>query len=403
MTPVSLTLRSFDAYPAQGRDLARRYLSVLRSMPLAVLPGFLEQVRTFDWRFPQEQSSLTEQLEWLENGSVDQRRRILLPFTSIVVPPDLIASDWVNDPQGFTQALTAYLWQSRQIDSYRAAAVDLFRILPVSPAASQTTLVVAIIGRDASGSSYPLFTRIRKDGMYVRNVSAGGAHDALFALLAVRAQAAQVPYAHWYVDGGDAWPVAETVRESITHFTYPQLSSINNAVLKAMDQAVRQGTGPEVLESRLNHLSPAELGAAQTTRDPRLQHLYVSLLTAGSGTQIYSTSFVQSAAIEILRRARPLTLYFRFAPRRRQVSINDILESRSISPLEDPEGSLVDADMAAYYAYLELRKAPGGEHASFLVWVEGRQDVFIVGPNVARDTESNSPLSMEQVISFALG
>jgi hypothetical protein len=165
---------------------------------------------------------------------------------------------------------------------------------------------------------------------------------------------------------------------------------------------VQQGTGPEVLESRLSHLDPAALNAAQTTADPRLQHLYVSLLTVGAGTQIYSTSFVQAAAIEVLRRARPATLYFRFAPRRRQASINDMFEARSVSPLEDPEGSLVDADMAAFYAYLELAKLPGGERASFIAWVEGRGEALVIGPHVTKDVESTTPISMRDLISFAL-
>jgi hypothetical protein len=245
--------------------------------------------------------------------------------------------------------------------------------------------------------------RIRKHGLYVRNVSTENARDALLRVLTTRAQAEPEPYAHWYIDGGDAWALSGDACESITHFTYPQLTPINNAVLKAMDEAVRQGTGPEVLESRLSHLSPAALGAKQTSPDPRLQHLFASLLTVGSGTQIYSTSFVQAAAVEILRRARPSTLYFRFAPRRKQASINDMVDARTVSLEEDPAGSLVDADMAAYYAYLELAKQPGGERASFVVWVEGRNDAFVIGPNVTRDTESTTPLSMQQLISLALG
>lgn len=403
MTPASLTVSSFDAYPPQGKDLARQYLTVLRGMPLAVLPSFLEQVRTFDWRFPYEQASLTGQLEWLKKANADQLGRLLQPFASVTLSAPLAAWDWVNDPQGFTQALSEHLWQSRQIDGYRVAAVELFRALPAPSAPAQPSLVVAIIGRDAPVTSYPLFLRIRKSGMVLRNLATADAQETLLALLAERAQAAPVPYAHWYIDGGDAWPVNGPVSESMIHFTYPQLTPINNAVLKAMDEAVRQGTGPEVLENRLSHLSPAQLGATETTADLRLQHLFVSLLTAGSGTQLYSTSFVQAAAFEVLHRARPSTLYFRFAPRRRQVSINDLIESRAVSPLLDPEGSLVDADMAAYYAYLELQKAPGGGHASFMVWVEGRNEAFIAGPNVAQGVESNTPLSMKQALSLVLG
>ena len=42
--------------------------------------------------------------------------------------------------------------------------------------------------------------------------------------------------------------------------------------------------------------------------DQVMQRFDVSLLTEGSGTQIFSTSFAQWAAREALRRAQPLTL-----------------------------------------------------------------------------------------------
>ncbi len=207
MTPASLTPGSFAAYPPAGREFARRHLGVLRSIPLAVLPGFLEQIRSYDWSFPNEQTALTRQLEWLENANADERGQLFLPFAAITLPSDLTASDWVNDPQEFTQGHSAHLWQSRQIDGYRAAAVELFRAMPTPAAPSQPALVVAIIGRDAPVSSYPLFTHLRRQGLYARNVSTEDARDALLGVLVSRAQAAPEPYAHWYVDGGDAWPL----------------------------------------------------------------------------------------------------------------------------------------------------------------------------------------------------
>jgi hypothetical protein len=370
-------------------------------MPLAVLPGFLVQIQNFDWQFPKEQDALKRQLDWLDRASPADRERLFAPFRDVRLSVELESYDGVRDPQGFIDALSAYLWQSRQIDGYRAAAVALFSAFPASPAPTQAALVVAVIGRDAPASSYPLFAHLREHGLYARHISIDGAKEALLAELEKRASAAPAPYAHWYVDGGDAWTLDPSLSDSITRFTYPQLAPINDAVLLEMNKAVEQGTGPEVLQSRLEHLEPSQLGAAEVTTNPRLQRLYTSLLTTGSGTQIYSTSFLQAAAIEILRRAQPSTLYFRFAPRRRQASINDLIQARSVSPEMDPEGSLVDADMAAYYAYLQLAKLPGGERASFIAWVEDRGDALVIGPGVTRGVESTTPLAMQQLVSLA--
>ena len=75
----------------------------------------------------------------------------------------------------------------------------------------------------------------------------------------------------------------------------------------------------------------------------------LKLLTEGSGTQIFSTSFTQWAARESLRRAQPLTLLVRFAPRQRQKPMNEMLFAKAESVELDPVGSLVDGDMGAYY------------------------------------------------------
>src|SRR5206468_695715 len=78
-----------------------------------------------------------------------------------------------------------------------------------------------------------------------------------------------------------------------------------------------------------------------------LDRFQVKLLTEGSGTQIFSTTFAQWTAREALRRAQPLTLLVRFAPRQRQKPMNEMLSaSREVADL-DPLGSLIDADMGA--------------------------------------------------------
>ena len=70
-------------------------------------------------------------------------------------------------------------------------------------------------------------------------------------------------------------------------------------------------------------------------------------LTEGSGTQVFSTSFVPWTAREALRRAQPLTLLVRFAPRQRQKPMNELLSANPNQLELDVSGSLMDADMGA--------------------------------------------------------
>jgi hypothetical protein len=159
--------------------------------------------------------------------------------------------------------------------------------------------------------------------------------------------------------------------------------------------------GPETLRSMMAGWRPADLGM-KSTGDPVLDRFQVKLLTEGSGTQIFSTSFTQWAARELLRRAEPTTLLVRFAPRQRLKPMNELLNPGGERPELDPLGSLVDADMGAYYNWLNQQRLPGADKSSFLAWFEGHNSAVVIGSTVPRGTESNAPTDMKQLLSWIL-
>ena len=158
--------------------------------------------------------------------------------------------------------------------------------------------------------------------------------------------------------------------------------------------------GPETLRTVLAQMRPADLGLGRAG-DEVLDRFQVKLLTEGSGTQIFSTSFAQWAARETLRRAQPLTLLVRFAPRQRQKPMNELLSGTRVNAELDPVGSLVDGDMGSYYTYLNQQRLTGAEKSSFLVWFEGHDKAMAIGPAMPRGTESSSPTDLKQLLSWA--
>jgi hypothetical protein len=129
----------------------------------------------------------------------------------------------------------------------------------------------------------------------------------------------------------------------------------------------------------------------------------VKLLTEGSGTQIFSTTFAQWTAREVLRRAQPHTLLVRFAPRQRQRPMNELLAGTGSNIEVDPTGSLVDADMAAYYQWINQQRLPGSEKSSFLVWFEVHSQALAIAPSLPRGAESSSALNLGELLSLAAG
>jgi hypothetical protein len=147
---------------------------------------------------------------------------------------------------------------------------------------------------------------------------------------------------------------------------------------------------------------PADLGVEQAV-DPVLDRFRLKLLTEGSGTQIFSTTFAQWTAREVLRRAQPLTLLVRFAPRQRQRPMNELLSGlQGITELDLP-GSLIDADMGAYYHWMNQQRLPGSEESSFLVWFEGHNQALAIAPTLPRGVESASAINLASLLSLAAG
>jgi hypothetical protein len=98
--------------------------------------------------------------------------------------------------------------------------------------------------------------------------------------------------------------------------------------------------------------------------------------------------------------AHPLTLLVRFAPRQRQKPMNELLSANSNQQEMDVVGSLMDADMGAYYNWLNQQRLPGAEKSSFLVWFEGHNSALAISPSIPRQTESESEADMTKILSW---
>jgi hypothetical protein len=155
--------------------------------------------------------------------------------------------------------------------------------------------------------------------------------------------------------------------------------------------------GPEMFRTMLARIRPEELGLGGAG-DAVLNRFQVSLLTEGSGTQVFSTTFVQWAAREAMRRAEPVTVLLRFVPRQRNRPMNELLAETQRAPELDPVGSLIDADMGAYYTWLNQQRLKGSEQASFVVWFEGHREAVAIGPSLEPNTEFSDAVDLPVLV-----
>lgn len=398
MLPRDLKPAHFSSYPLEARRLAASYIGTFQVLPLSFLPNLLREVADYDFKFPVERRGLEKELNCLSSLSPEQRDQWFGGFAAIEVSRELENSDWAGSPAQFVETLSAYLWTTHQLDSFRAAATryaDLLqRAVPLEPP-SMPRLGITIVGQGVSTYEQTLFRKLRPHGAYFGKINPDNGLPILVNAAAQRASSHPISYGHWYIDGGEALDHAP----GLTVVSYRMLEPVRRELLgKIESQTKRPGMGPEALRTTLAQMRPADLGF--TGNDAVLDRFQMKVLTEGSGTQVFSTSFVQWAAREVLRRAQPLTLLVRFAPRQRQKPMSELLSAHAAPSEPDPIGSLIDGDMGAYYNWLNQQRLPGAEQSSFLVWFEGHNQALIVGPSVPRGTESISEMNLKQLLNW---
>jgi len=399
MLPSDLNAEQFKGYPPEARKLVTDYVGALQRLPLSFVPSLLREVIDYDFRFPPERKAIEKELANLKSLSGEQQREWFQDLSRISISSKLENSDWVNSPALFVEQLSAHLWATHQLDTFRKAAIDYAnRLQAVMPPELPVTsrLAIAVIGQGAIAHEEPLFRKLRPHGGYFSRVNPENGLDTLLSTIAARAKAHPAPYAHWYIDGGQE----AAYDPALTCVSYHALEPVRGALLRKMHGEIEKpGMGPETLRTRMAQMRPEELGLGKAG-DAVLDRFQVKLLTEGSGTQIFSTTFAQWAARETLRRAQPLTLMVRFAPRQRQRPMNELLSATQPAVDLDPAGSLVDADMGSYYTYLNQQRLTGAERSSFLVWFEGHNEAVAIGPGIPRGTASSAPTDLKQLLTW---
>lgn len=398
MQPAELTEKSFSNYPPRARELAIQYLPLLQQMPLLLDVVLLREAIKLDTRFPREQRAIQGQLEYLSHLNPAERKALVSGFANFTLASSLTDSDWVNTPQKFEEKLSAYLWASHQIDAFHTvsiAYVDAIQkaLPPVSPATPRWAAVV--LNPELRNDAYPLFRKLRPHGVFFPHVDGENGMTLLMEHLSQRATKTNAPFEHWYIDGGQPLAVEHP---AISNFSWTGTTEIREIVLSKVHSVIgTSGSGPEMLSSAMAAWARSNKMAAGD--DAPLKDLVLSVYGEGSGTQIFSTTFVQWSTRELMRRAEPLSLIARYGTRQQQRGMNEMFAGDAYSHA-DPPGSLIDADLGAYYTWINMNRLSGAGAAGFLAWSEAHRQAVVIGPGLPQGTESNEPISMAKIIGM---
>ena len=386
---------------AQGQaPISAERLRLLGNMPVPLAAVMMQQISRADRLFPAERRELDGTLQSLIAPRSKPTEQAVQMFATLRLSPDLQRQDWRSDPAGFVERMTADLWSTGQIGTFRDAAKLLAQSIsaaePGVPEPASRFVVIVLDRRLRMAAETPvLFRMLRPHGTFFPHVGDDRGADILDRWIAARTTLYPESYAHWKVSG-DTW--SDSSSASVVALSYSGLSFARQKLLALFNTARNTAAsgGPEGLRQTLLHLTPDQIGLS-SIEDPILRTFAMDIFTDGSGTQLYATTFVQWTIREALRRAQPRSLLARFTPRSKATSIDLRITHPTLEPASDDAGSLIDAEMGAYLSYLNLMRLPDPEHASFLVWHEGYGQALLIGRGMPQQTESTSAMTLERI------
>ena len=378
-------------------------LRLLENLPVPLAAVMMQQVSREDRLFPVERRELNGTLQSLTAPSTRSAEQAVEMFATLRLSPELQHLDWRSDPAGFVERMTAELWISGQIETFRNAAKLLAP--SASPAVprnphSASRFVVIVFDQHLRAAAEPpvLFQRLRSHGTFFPHTADDLGMNTLERWIAARASADAEPYAHWKI-AGDGW--SQPSSGPVVSLSYDGLGAERRKLLAFFSTARNRAAsgGPEGLRQALLHLSPEQIGLTSID-DPVLRTFAMDIFTEGSGTQLYSTTFVQWTIREALRRAQPRSLLARFSARSKATSIDMRIAKPELEPALDEAGSLIDAEMGAYLSYVNLMRLPDSDRASFLAWHQGYGQALIIGRGMPQGSESTSVMTLERILAL---
>ena len=79
--------------------------------------------------------------------------------------------------------------------------------------------------------------------------------------------------------------------------------------------------------------------------------------------------------------------------------MNELLTEAKGKPEVDPQGSVIDADMGAYYTFLNQQRLSGADQSGFLAWFEGGAEAMAIGPKFKRAFVSEASITLADILS----
>lgn len=425
-------MRIEQSLPRPLQDALNKGL--LKRIPLTFLPFVNQQLSQWNYLFPNERQSVERLLLFVAGLTPDRSTDL---FRNVVELEDKMGvRHWRFNTSEQTIQNSSLLAASPYFQDWRQAVQAVYDAADASAletgntaALSQHKLVLLDIPMDLSVDAETVWRRWRGIGRPIKlelsnSVKSKTAFEGLLVsktsntegrsaglLDAIRNRQGSSPANTWIIDAGkglvdcvlNSTP-SIAAPASATILGYGRLDRCRQNFSHEMNTIPKDLGGADQVLDRLRTVDIVPWCPDEVAAVPAIREFVRALYLSGNGAVIFGNSFVQWAASEAFRRARPAFLAAQFGTRSKPKPFTGVAifdNPDQVNPLpavDDLPGSALDAQMLALYVWLAAYRYQEYRNSAVCVCVaESLSEAYVVAPPEFSLWKETEPVSLGQL------
>jgi len=341
---------------------------LLKRLPRTFVPALNEHLHRWDLLFPAEQRALQDQLAYLAKLPAPEFEELFRSIKALEAKMRLPA--WEASSAGISISDTSLLVRSPYYPQWRLEVERAFARINEALEAAQprkllNRLILCVLPAGLplpAGSPWP---RLAAQGQTLRLQDPFGSiqGDFVRALARGSGPASDPIEQAWVFEAGSALSRG-LGPEGLTALSFDGLAPVRKEFLRRLNLIKKNLRSADQTYDELRRLDLGPLLGPRLGRQPRLAGFVRDLFLSGNGSMLFANSFVQWGASEAMRRVQPRVVVCHFGIRNRLKPFSSVVlfedQSRAnpAPEQEDPEASLIDAQILGEYVYLTAARLP---------------------------------------------
>jgi hypothetical protein len=395
------------------------YRSLIGRLPVTLRPALHGQLAEWETLFPFEQQRLQEFMRGVASFDSSALDQLLKPLRRLEAKMGVERWDFSQTADTMENASllarSAFYTEWRDQVQRIYAAVVAAAHASAQPPVMHPRLIVAILPKSLPFERATLW---KKWGGRGADLSVDGDAARIAELLLqgpssipdlLVQQGSRDTSDLWLIDAGSGLPALPAGPGAAASLNYMALGALRDRILAQVNTIPKNIEASDRTLAAIRSESWDPWWPAELRGQAPLRKFVIDLYLSGNGALIFSNAFVEWAASEAIRRARPRVLFARFGLRAKPKPFTGIAifeNQQRISALpdvDDPQGSGVDAAVLARYVLLAAQRYPEGAQTAFLCVAESAQSAYLIFPEAFKTGWTNpNKATPEQIAQWLI-